>query len=75
MVPFRMLNSTYSTWSIILIPYNLPLWLCMKRSSLILSAIILGEKVPRNDINIYLEPLIQELKLLWEGVNVFDAFS
>lgn len=28
--PFRMLNSTYSTWSVILIPYNLAPWLCMK---------------------------------------------
>ena len=29
--PFCMLNSTYSTWPVILIPYNLPPWLCMKR--------------------------------------------
>jgi len=69
--PFHMLNSTYSTWPIILIPYSLPLWLCMKRSSLILSTIFPGEKAPRNDIDVYLQPLIQELKLLWEGFNVF----
>jgi len=28
--PYRLMNTTYSIWPIVLIPYNLPLWLCMK---------------------------------------------
>jgi hypothetical protein len=28
--PFRMLSLAYSTWPVILIPYNLPPWLCSK---------------------------------------------
>ena len=29
---------------------------------------------PENNIDIYLEPLIEELKILWEiGVETFDA--
>ena len=71
--PFRTLSSTYSTWPVILIPYNLPPWMCMKQSSLILSMVIPGDKGPGNDIDIFLQPLIEELKQLWEGVDAFDA--
>ncbi|XP_020081003.1 uncharacterized protein LOC109704650 isoform X2 [Ananas comosus] len=71
--PFRTMSTTYSTWPVILIPYNLPPWLCMKQSSLILSMVIPGEKGPGNDIDIYLQPLIAELKQLWDGVDTFDA--
>jgi hypothetical protein len=28
--PFAMLNVAYSTWPVIIIPYNLPPWLCLK---------------------------------------------
>jgi len=29
--PFGVLNVTYTTWPVILIPYNLPPWLCLKQ--------------------------------------------
>ncbi|XP_074298325.1 uncharacterized protein LOC141629182 [Silene latifolia] len=41
--PYRLMNTTYITWPVILIPYNLPPWLCMKPSSFILSCIIPGK--------------------------------
>ncbi|GJX08844.1 hypothetical protein Tco_0196776 [Tanacetum coccineum] len=63
------------TWPVLLIPYNLPPWICMKRQSFILSSIIPGEKAPGNDIDVYLKPLIKELQLLWKGVDAYDAFS
>ncbi|XP_074297821.1 uncharacterized protein LOC141628602 [Silene latifolia] len=69
------MNTTYSTWPVILIPYNLPPWLCMKPSSFILSCIIPGKSSPGIDIDVYLQPLISELKLLWSGVDAFDAFG
>lgn len=47
----------------------------MKLYSFILSMIILGEKGLGNDIDVYMEPLIYELKQLWEGVDAYDAFS
>ncbi|KAG8497195.1 hypothetical protein CXB51_008575 [Gossypium anomalum] len=46
---------------------------CMKQSSFILSMIIPGEKGPENDIDIYLQPLIEELKQLWSGVETYDV--
>ncbi|XP_057719247.1 uncharacterized protein LOC130933641 [Arachis stenosperma] len=63
----------YSIWPVILIPYNLPPWLCMKQTSFILSMIIPGPKIPGNDIDIYLDPLVDELKQLWDGVETYDA--
>ncbi|XP_058003975.1 uncharacterized protein LOC110659856 [Hevea brasiliensis] len=71
--PFRTMSTTYSTWPVILVPYNMPPWTCMKQSSFILSMIIPGEKSPGNDIDVYLQPLIKELNQLWEGVETYDA--
>ncbi|GLT65094.1 hypothetical protein SLA2020_375460 [Shorea laevis] len=73
--PFRLMSSTYSIWPVVLIPYNLPPWLCMKQSYFILSMIIPSPKSPGNDIDVYLQPLIDELKELWAGVATFDATS
>ena len=40
-----------------------------------LSMMISGPRHPRNDIDVYLSPLIEDLRKLWdEGVLVFDAF-
>ncbi|XP_021764701.1 uncharacterized protein LOC110729279 [Chenopodium quinoa] len=72
---YRLMNTNYSTWPVVLIPYNLPPWLCMKPSSFILSIIIPGKFGPDMDIDVYLQPLIHELKLLWEGVDAFDSYS
>jgi len=37
---------------------------------------ISGPKQPRNDIDVYLSPLIEDLKLMWDyGVEVFDGFA
>ncbi|XP_056695364.1 uncharacterized protein [Spinacia oleracea] len=71
--PYRLMNTTYSTWLMMLIPYNLPPWLCMKPSSFILSTLIPGKSSPGNDIDVYLQPLVHELKLLWTRVEAFDA--
>ncbi|XP_052203050.1 uncharacterized protein LOC127808514 [Diospyros lotus] len=71
---FRTLSTNYSIWPVILIPYNLPPWMCMKQTSFILSMIIPGKQMPGNDIDVYLQPLIKDLKDLWDGgVETFDA--
>ena len=74
--PFGMLSTTDSTWPVMLVPYNLPPWLCMKQSSLILSLVIPGLKSPRIAIDVYLQPLVEELKELWDvGVEAYDVSS
>jgi ssDNA-binding Zn-finger/Zn-ribbon topoisomerase 1 len=76
MNPFGTLSTQYSTWPVLLTIYNLPPWLCMKRRYIMLSLLISGPKQPGNDIDVYLEPLIEDLKLLWdEGVLMFDAYT
>ncbi|CAM8982648.1 unnamed protein product [Rhodiola kirilowii] len=46
----------------------------MKRRYMMLSLLISGPRQPVNDIDVYLAPLIDDLKLLWnEGVRTFDA--
>ena len=70
------MSSTHNTWLVILIPYNLPPWMCMKRSSFMLSLLILGPTSLENDIDVYLQPLVEELKELWDvGVKTFDMSS
>ncbi|WVY89454.1 hypothetical protein V8G54_034968 [Vigna mungo] len=72
--PFGTMSSTYSIWPVFLIPYNLPPWICMKHTSLILSMIIPGKQMPGNNINVYLQPLVDELRELWnDGVDTFDS--
>nr|GEX57581.1 hypothetical protein [Tanacetum cinerariifolium] len=60
--PFGNLSQAYSMWQVILITYNLPLWLCMKESSFMLTLLIPSPKSPGKDIDVYLRPLIKDLK-------------
>lgn len=69
--PFGKLDSTYSMWPVILTPYNLPPWLCMKEEFSILSLLIPGPKAPGKDIDVYMRPLIDELNELWkDGMQI-----
>ncbi|XP_049389030.1 uncharacterized protein LOC125853389 [Solanum stenotomum] len=72
--PFGTMSTSHSIWPVILVPYNLPPWLCMKQPNFILSMIIPGPRAPRNNIDVYLQPFIKELKELWsDGVDTFDS--
>ncbi|GJT69679.1 hypothetical protein Tco_1028965 [Tanacetum coccineum] len=73
--PFGNLSQAYSMWPVILTTYNLPPWLCMKESSFMLTLLILGPKSPSKDIDVYLRPLIDDLKVLWalKGVETIDV--
>ncbi|RYE23815.1 MAG: DUF4218 domain-containing protein [Sphingobacteriaceae bacterium] len=75
MNPFSMMSSKYSVWPVILVNYNLPPKLCMKRKFLMLTLLISGPNQPGNDIDVYLAPLVDDLKMLWEkGIEVKDAY-
>ncbi|XP_062104250.1 uncharacterized protein LOC133815423 [Humulus lupulus] len=73
--PFSNMSSSYSCWPVILCIYNLPPWLCMKRRFTMLTLLISGPKKPGNDIDIYLAPLIDDLKVLWSGIDCYDSFK
>ena len=44
----------------------------MKNEHLMLALIIPSRRHVKN-MNVYLQPLIDELKKLWEGIHVFDV--
>jgi hypothetical protein len=74
--PFGNMNNSYSMWPVILIPYNLPPWLVMKEPFFMLSLLIPGPHQPGNEIDVYMRPLVDELKELWQdGALTYDASS
>jgi hypothetical protein len=76
MNPF-MNSSTYNTWPIVLTILNLPPWLCNKQKYIMMLALIPGSQQPRNDIDTYFMPLVEDLKELWynNGVQVWDEYK
>lgn len=71
---FGSMSTNYSVWPMLLFPYNFPPWMSMKHTSMILPMIIPEKHMSGNDIDIYLQPFIQELRELWyDGVSTFDA--
>jgi hypothetical protein len=73
MNPFGENRTMHSTWPVILVMYNLPTWLCHKRKYLILSILIQGLKQAGTNIDMFLEPLMENMAKLWnEGVRMRD---
>ena len=62
--PHGVQRTTYSTWPLILMNYNLPPNLIMKRKFMMFSMLIGGPSQPGNDIDVYLAPLIEDLNHL-----------
>ncbi|XP_071708870.1 uncharacterized protein [Rutidosis leptorrhynchoides] len=74
--PFGDLSSHHNTWHVLLCIYNLPPWLCMKRKYIMMSLLIQGPKQPRNDIDVYLQPLVDEMMEIWStGIHVYDSYK
>jgi hypothetical protein len=73
--PFGM-SRNHSLWPVIMTPYNLPPGMCMKEEYLWLTILNSGPRHPRASLDIFLRPLIDELKELWRtGVEAYDKFS
>ncbi|XP_048623298.1 uncharacterized protein LOC106407492 [Brassica napus] len=73
--PFDM-SVNYSAWPVLLMNYNMSPDKCMKEENIMLSLLIPGPTQPGNNIDVYLEPLIEDLNHLWEeGELTYDAFS
>lgn len=71
--PYSTLSTTYSTCRVVLVPCDLPTWRCMKQPYMVLPLLILGPTSPCKEVDVYLRPLVDELKeLLFDGVNTYD---
>jgi hypothetical protein len=71
--PHSEASNMYSCWPIFVMPYNLPPNKCMKQGFVFLALVILGPKEPRKQMNIFLHPLFEEMKELWQGVDTYDS--
>ena len=72
--PFGEMSLSYSMWPVVLTAYNLPPWLCMKKEYLMLTLLIPGPHSPGKDMDVFLQPIVEELKELWEtGFRVRDG--
>jgi hypothetical protein len=76
MNPFGKNRTVHSTWLVILAMYNIPIWLCHKRKHLMLSILIQGPKQADIDIDVLLEPLMEDMVKLWnEKVRMWDQYQ
>jgi hypothetical protein len=71
--PYTNNSTSYLCWPVFMMPYNLPPIKCMKEGVLFLALIVPGPKDPVTKINVFMQPLIEELKLLWQWVEVYDS--
>ncbi|CAN6555514.1 unnamed protein product [Malus baccata var. baccata] len=71
--PFGVLNQNHSTWPVVVFPYNLLPWKCMKKEYMMLT-LLMSEDLGKS-IDVYMRPLVDELKDLWEnGVRTYDKY-
>jgi hypothetical protein len=71
--PFSKSSTLYSCWPVFMMPYNLPPTKCMKEDITFLALVIPGPKDPCAKINVFMQRLIEVLKLLWHGVEAYDS--
>ena len=68
------MSTSYNMWLVILVPYNLPPWRCMKYPHMMMALLIPRPKAPGNEIDVYLQPLVDDLQeLLNEGILTYDS--
>ncbi|WVZ94451.1 LOW QUALITY PROTEIN: hypothetical protein U9M48_040340 [Paspalum notatum var. saurae] len=73
--PFSTSASPYSCWPVFIMPYNLPPEMVLKDEFIFLALVILGPEHPGKNFNVFLHPLIEELKQLWIGVKAYDSYA
>jgi hypothetical protein len=72
--PYVDLSTNYSTWLVLLFNYILPPWLTTKRFFVMLILLILGkESIKNKNIDVYLQPLVEELEELWKEMKAYDV--
>jgi hypothetical protein len=64
MKPFAERSSKHRTWPVILTIYNLPPWLMQKRKYILLTILISRPTQPGVDMDVFLEPLMEDMKIL-----------
>jgi hypothetical protein len=71
--PHNEASSQYSCWPVVIMPYNLSSNKCLKQGFVFLAIVIPGPMKSRKQMNIFLRPLMKEMKELWQGVDTYDS--
>ena len=73
--PHSQKRSTHSLCPVLLLNYNIPPWLTIKKFFIMMALLIPGpDAVTAASIDVFLSPLIEELRQLWtEGIMCYDA--
>jgi hypothetical protein len=76
MNPFGHMSNSHNVRTVLLSIYNLLPWLCNKRKYMMMPILILCPQQPGINIDVYLGPLMDDMKKLWlEGLQVCDGFK
>ena len=59
---FKHMHTNYNVWPVFAHVYNLPRWMCMKKSFAFMIVLTPRPTEVGNDIDVYLQSLIIELK-------------
>jgi hypothetical protein len=74
--PFKLQRTSWSTWPVMLLNYNIPPWLITKKFFIMLAMLIPGKQSVTSEVfDVYLEPLVEELTQLWKGVDAYDVLK
>ena len=68
--PFGHRSTSWSTWPVVVVNYNIPPWESTKKGNIFLSLLVPGKHKVKN-MDVYLAPLIEELQELWNGIDIF----
>ena len=71
--PFGRDAAPYSCWPVFVTPLNLPPGTLLRPEYIFLALVVPGPKHPGKNLNILMQPLVDEFKTLWEGVDTIDA--
>jgi hypothetical protein len=66
-------STAYSCWPAFMMPYNLPPIKDLKEGFIFFALVILGPKEPNKQMNIFLHPLMEKMKELWQEVDTYDS--
>jgi hypothetical protein len=71
--PYINNSTSYSCWPVFMMSYNLPPNKCMKERVMFLFLIVPSPKDLVTKINVFIQPLIKELKVMWQGIEAYDS--
>jgi hypothetical protein len=71
--PYSSNSIAYSCWPIFVMSYNLPPNKYLNKGFIFLALVILDPKELKKQMNIFLYPLMEELKELWQRVDTYDS--